>query len=502
MRKSILDVNDEIPFKNCTLTYGHFNSVHHGHIRYLKHAASRGNKLIVAILPDTSKGSKNLYQFNQKERAESLSSFNFIDGIILLDDEENSLLNVIKKIEPNLLVLGKEFEKSRNSEIVKAIEFMRKQNKLVQFHAGDIHYASTQLLENSKNDLLEENKKKFNEACKRQGINLNQLLEYIESWKETNLLVVGDTILDQYAGCEAIGMSAEAPVLVVRELQKKNYVGGASVVASHIKALGANCFFLSVLGKDDEAKIIKTKLLEQNIFCEFIEDTSRHTTFKKRYLVENQKLFRVSKLNDHILDRDIEDELIKKIEILAPKVNGIVVSDFVYGVITEKLINKILSLSEKYKLKIFGDTQCSSQIGLVTKFKKFSLICPNEKEARIALQDNVSGLESLSHKLMSSTKSEKLIMKLGAQGFIAYDQISKGKYQSQSFPTLSVNPLDVSGAGDSLLSVMSTGLSSNNDFMSSAALACCMSAIAVENMGNMPIHSNQLKDFLKNSLFN
>ena len=53
---------------------------------------------------------------------------------------------------------------------------------------------------------------------------------------------------------------------------------------------------------------------------------------------------------------------------------------------------------------------------------------------------------------MSSTKSEKLIMKLGAQGFIAYDQISKGKYQSQSFPTLSVNPVDVSGAGDSPLS--------------------------------------------------
>ena len=268
-------------------------------------------------------------------------------------------------------------------------------------------------------------------------------------------------------------------------------------MASHIKALGANCFFLSVVGEDDEAKIIKNKLLEQNISCEFIEDSSRSTTFKKRYLVENQKLFRVSKLNDHLLDKNVEDELIKKIEILAPKVNGIVVSDFVYGVITEKLINKILSLSKKYKLKIFGDTQCSSQIGLVTKFKKFSLICPNEKEARIALQDKVSGLEALSHNLMSSTQSEKLIIKLGAQGFIAYDQFLEGQYHSQSFPTLSVNPVDVSGAGDSLFSVMATALSSNNDFMSSAALACCMSAIAVENMGNTPIHSNQLKDFLK-----
>ena len=101
--------------------------------------------------------------------------------------------------------------------------------------------------------------------------------------------------------------------------------------------------------------------------------------------MENQKLFRVSKLNDHLLDKNVEDELIKKLKFY-PKVNGIVVSDFVYGVITEKLINKILSLSKKYKLKIFGDTQCSSQIGLVTKFKKFSLICPNEKEARIAGQ--------------------------------------------------------------------------------------------------------------------
>ena len=77
--------------------------------------------------------------------------------------------------------------------------------------------------------------------------------------EKTNLLVVGDTILDQYAGCEAIGMSAEAPVLVVRELQKR-IMWGVSIVASHIKALGANCYFLSVVGEDDEAKIIKNKL--------------------------------------------------------------------------------------------------------------------------------------------------------------------------------------------------------------------------------------------------
>ena len=92
-----------------------------------------------------------------------------------------------------------------------------------------------------------------------------------------------------------------------------------------------------------------------------------------------------------------------------------------------------------------------------------------------------------------------LIMKLGAQGFVAFDPNLEG-ITSQSFPALSSNPVDVSGAGDSLLAVMATALSTEKKFMSAAALGCCMSAIAVENMGNNPISALQLKEFLNNLL--
>ena len=153
--------------------------------------------------------------------------------------------------------------------------------------------------------------------------------------------------------------------------------------------------FLSVVGNDNNAKIINEELTKQGIICELIEDSSRPTTFKKRYVVENQKLFRVSRLNDNFLSKSIEMKFIDRLEKLAPNVDGIVVSDFVYGVITPKIISKIIELSNKYNLKIFGDTQCSSQIGLVTKFRNFTLLCPNEKEARIALQDKESGLERI-----------------------------------------------------------------------------------------------------------
>ena len=135
---------------------------------------------------------------------------------------------------------------------------------------------------------------------------------------------------------------------------------------------------------------------------------------------------------------------------------------------------------------------------MITKFKDFTLLCPNEREARIALQDKESGLENINSKLISITNTELLLMKMGAQGFIAFDPSLTG-IRSQSFPALSVNPVDVSGAGDALLALMATALSTKRRFMDAAALGCCMAAIAVENMGNKHINSFQLKEFVLSS---
>ena len=150
-----------------------------------------------------------------------MTALNIVDGIILLKDEKFSLANLIKRLNPNFLFLGTEFEESKDPEIIEAIKIVKKNGKMIQFHAGEVQYASTNLLGNSSSNIKEENKIKFKNACTRQNINKESLIEFVDLFVNTKLLVLGDTILDQYAGCEALGMSAEAPVLVVRELQKK-----------------------------------------------------------------------------------------------------------------------------------------------------------------------------------------------------------------------------------------------------------------------------------------
>ena len=93
-----------------------------------------------------------------------------------------------------------------------------------------------------------------------------------------------------------------------------------------------------------------------------------------------------------------------------------------------------------------------------------------------------------------------MVMKLGPEGFIAYDRAANGHLSSQAFPALSVNPLDVAGAGDSLLALFATGIASGQAMMPTAALACCMAALAVETMWNTPINAAALQSSLQEML--
>ena len=163
---------------------------------------------------------------------------------------------------------------------------------------------------------------------------------------------------------------------MVRELEHKNFIGGAAVVAAHISALGARCDFLSVVGEDSTAELVRQELAVQGIGDGLSTDPTRPTTFKKRYVVENQKLFRVSRLEEHKLDADIEDQVIAQLQTLAPFAQGIVVSDFVYGVVTPRILEVVHRLAEQHNLLLFGDLQCSSQVGSIARFEKFSLYAP------------------------------------------------------------------------------------------------------------------------------
>ena len=465
------------------LCYGHFNIIHPGHIRYLEYAKSLGKRLIVAVQGDQMlTHSGNSHHFTAQERALGLAWLHIVDGVLILD--RGDLAEAIQLLQPNSLVLGKEFEKDRQGQLKESLKVLRAVGGKIVYHAGEVHYATTDLLREEPRDLQRDRWQQFQQACQRQQLDLEQLNLALNRFRQSGLLVLGDTIVDQYIACDPLGMSAEAPVLVVRELKAREYLGGAAIVAAHASSLGAKCHYLSVVGEDENAKLVKQQLDRYQVAHSLIPDSSRPTSFKIRYMVENQKLFRVSRLQEHSLSAEVEAQVIERMRELAPQLDGILVSDFVYGVITEKILTVLQKLKREYGLKLFGDLQCSSQVGNVAKFRNFDLLTPTEKEARIALGNRDDGVEWVANMLMQQSQTKHLVVKLGAEGFIAYATEEDEFVNRQHFPALCPNPVDVAGAGDSLLACMTVSLCAGNSPMVSAALGACMASLAVQQVGN------------------
>ena len=479
------------------LCFGHFNAIHPGHIRYFQTARQYGNDLIVGLEGSAQLSeAERVEMYSETERAEALLSLDIVDYVVILDI--GGLSDLVDCIKPKALVLGKEFEERRYEKVAEAVEQAEHGGGLVVYNAGDTQYATTDLLYASQHQLEKDRWSQFQSILGNWNIDLSSIVRKLKESKPARMLVLGDTILDQYVACDPIGMSNEAPVVVVKELETRNFIGGAAIVAAHVSELGADCKFISVTGDDEESDFVEKALVDLGVATNILRDSSRPTTKKIRYMVENQKLFRVSRLRERSLSKAIETLVVEKIEEYAPLVDGIVVCDFVYGLITPTIVETLQEVSKKYQLPLFGDLQCSSQIGNIGKFENFHLLCPTEREARIALRNQDDGVETIANLLREETQASNLIIKLGADGFIAYTRKKKNEFiDRQHFPALIVNPLDVAGAGDSLMAGVSVALTQGLTLIEASAISSCIAALAVQTVGNLPVKLEDLSNFIQ-----
>lgn len=504
----ILNLNELITLSGKTkanghkvvLCHGHFNIIHPGHLRFLNFSKKQGDLLVVSIFSHelvTALVSNIDDYYTEEERAEGVASLEMVDIVYVL---ELPIVDFIIKLKPNFYIKGREFENERD-QILHEVSAVEKNNGKVIFSSGEFDHSNfkTTAFQNSFS-AIHKRKLEFFKTCEKQEIVLTNLKDAISQFNKLNIMVIGDTIVDQFTSCDTLGVSSEAPVLAIREIESKEFIGGAAIVAQHVRSLGAKCTFVSVIGTDGPSEFVKRQLLDAGIDSFLLEDTSRPTTYKIRYMVENQKLLRVSKLKQHDISKELENKIcafLEKVE----GIDGIIISDFVYGVITEKVLNKIFEISKVKNIKVFGDVQCSSQTGDVTKFRDIELITPTEKEARIGLSDQSSGLEALAVKLIKKTNNNNVVITLGSQGILAYSKNKNHiKIHSEYFPALEENPIDVAGAGDSVMSGYALALCHGLNLMEASALASCLAGISVSRIGNIPIKTDEIHNYIQEIL--
>jgi len=281
----------------------------------------------------------------------------------------------------------------------------------------------------------------------------------------------------------------------VSPLAINKFIGGAAIVASHAKTLGADVKFISVVGDDENRAYVQNNLEKLGIDTLLCSDNTRPTTLKQRFRANNKTLLRVNHLKQHSISKDIENNILRSVESSIDDVDLILFSDFSYGLLTKKIIKKVSQIGQNKKVFMAADSQSSSQVGDISKFDNMTLITPTEREIRLSLNDFESGLVVLSEKLSKKTKAKYIFTTLGAEGIMIYNN-SQENFLTDNINALASTVKDVSGAGDSLLTCSSMALAVGSSIWQSAYLGSLAAAIQVSRVGNIPIKKEEILEEL------
>ena len=468
--------------KKTVFVSGHFNILHPGHLRFLKFAKERGDILVVAV--ESNKIAGESAYVDEKTRLNSIKSISLVKKAFIL---RRPVIEYIKINKPTIVVKGKEFEDLFNEES----EVLKKYGGSLIFSSGEKMFSSIDLLNKEFQNLERNFIEKPNSFLNRHKISSSKIKKIINNFTKLKVCVFGDLIVDEYITCEPLGMSQEDPILVISPIDKTKYVGGAGIVAAHASMLGAKVDFFSVAGKDEIYDFARSKLKDYKVNSNIITDLSRPTTLKQRFRTSDKTLMRVSHLQQNSISKNIQKRLIDNFSKKINKYDLIVFSDFNYGCLPKKLVEKITEMARKNKIKIVADSQSSSQTGDLKKYKKMSLLTPTEREARISVSNQDDGLIVLAEELRKKTLAENIILKLAEEGLIIHSH-SKGAAHNDRVPALNSFPKDVAGAGDSLLISAAMALACKSNIWEAVYIGSLASAVQVSRVGNLPLSKANL----------
>ena len=486
--------------KKVIMCHGNFDIVHPGHIRHLMFAASRADILIASLTCDEhiTKGENRPY-IPEELRAINLSVLDMVNYVII--DKNVKPLSNIDIIKPDYFAKGSDYiSDGIHPKTLEEKKLIQSYGGKIIFTPGDIVFSSTAIIEDSPPKIKYEKLKSLMDV---ENINFSDLYNTMNKIKNKRVLVIGDTIVDSYTETEMIGGQTKTPTISVRYLDKKNYVGGAGIVAKHMAAAGANINFTSVLGDDEWNQYVKENLKNSSIKFNAITDDSRPTINKNVITNGMYKLLKI----DNLDNRAISDEILVKIvnDIKKYKGDAVVFSDFRHGIFNANSISILSEAIPKNLIKI-ADSQVASRWGNILDFQNFDIITPNEREARYSLGDQDSVVRPLAKLLYEKANCKNMLLKLGERGILVYRE-SLDTDNLRSFfaiDSFAENVIDPVGAGDALLAYTTLSYLASKNIIISAIIGLLGAALECEHEGNIPVKKKdiikRLNDIEKNIL--
>ncbi len=322
-------------------------------------------------------------------------------------------------------------------------------------------------------------------------MDLNQLTNTFQSFDQMNVMIIGDVMIDGYVWGKVERISPEAPVPVLSVAKKEDRLGGAANVALNIQSMGAKPILCSVIGDDENGKKLIKLLGDLNITHEgIVKSKDRITTIKTRVIGHHQHLLRIDEEVDHPLNEVEENEFIAHVQkiISNNKIDVIIFQDYDKGVLTQHNIEKLITMATTAGIKTVVDPKKRNFL----TYKNVGLFKPNLKELKEGLKIEFNHLSdtqlnTAALELKTKINANAVMITLSEHGVFLLD--TENNYH---IPAHIRNISDVSGAGDTVISVAALCYAANMPNQKIAAIANLAGGLVCEKVGVVPIIKSEL----------
>ena len=295
------------------------------------------------------------------------------------------------------------------------------------------------------------------------------------------VLVIGETIIDEYHYCRGMGKVPKDNLIATKFLNSENFAGGVLACANHLAGFCDNLHLVTVLGKKNSYEDFIKNKLNQNITYKLFYNDEGQTIVKRRFIDPTffSKMFEIYYFDDQYLPEKVSREIIDYLTAVLSQYDLVILTDYGHGFFDK---NIIATLTGKAKFLAVNTQTNSANTGfnLITKYPRADFVCIDEPEARLATHQRDSDISEVIRQIFKTIKVKRLIITRGHLGSVA----AEGADKIYNIPVLSDKVVDRVGAGDAFLAISSPCAAKGTPMETVAFIGNVVGAIKVTTVGN------------------
>ncbi len=430
--------------------HGVFDLLHVGHLRHFEQARNLGDLLVVTLTPDrfVNKG-VGRPAFGETLRAEFIAALSCVDYVAI--NRWPTAVETIRLLRPNVFAKGSEFRGLSDTlgHVSKEEEAIRALGGEMAF-TEDLTFSSSALINQYLSQFPDQVRQYLDDFARRYSA--EEVLRPLRAAAELRALVIGETIIDEYAYCEAIGKSGKEPVLATRFVETQRYGGGVLACANHLAAFCGAVDMLTFLGEGGDEEEFARGVCRENVTPIFLYKPDSPTIVKKRYVEKylGQKLFEIYSMNDAPLAGETEDELCRTLHEILPRYDVVVVADYGHGLLGPRAID--LLCREAPMLCVNTQSNAGNHgFNMISRYSRADYVCLTEREFALETRNQRLSPQAMLRHVADRLDCSRLMMTRGKYGSLSYT----APRQFDAVPAFATQVVDRVGAGDAVLSTTS-----------------------------------------------